>query len=294
MPDDFSLDPAHVRRQFNRAAVTYDDTDVLARATAEQMLARLEGIVHTPTHILDLGCGTGRDLAALSSRYPDARLSAIDSAGALVERIAPSGGVLSRLFKRAPRIDRIVADARALPLPPARVDMVWSNLMLNWLTDPAPALREMHRVMKVGGMLMFATLGPDTLKELRAALGAHGDAHVHPFIDMHDIGDALVGAGFGDPVMDMDVLTLTYRQFDDLIRDLRQSGSTNAASHRPRNLGQRQRWDAARAAYEHHRQEGRLPATFEIVYGHAWKPEPRTLDDGRAVIRFQPRPGAPR
>jgi malonyl-CoA O-methyltransferase len=292
MTDRFHIDPAQVRRQFNRAAPRYDAADVLARATAEQMLARLEGIVHTPAHVLDVGCASGRDLAALAQRYPEARLSGLDLAESLVGRIARPGGLVARMLRRGPRIDRVVGHAAALPFAPARFDMVWSNLMLNWLADPAPALAEMHRVMRVGGMLMFATLGPDTLKELRAALGAHGDAHVHPFIDMHDIGDALVRAGFGDPVMDMDTLTLTYSDFDGLLADLRDSGSANAADHRARGLGQRGRWQSARAAYEQFRNDGRLPATFEIVFGHAWKPEPRTLGDGRAVIRFQPRPGS--
>jgi len=291
MPASFQIDPAHVRRQFNRAAAHYDAADVLARATSEQMQARLEGIIHVPTHVLDLGCGTGRDLSDLARRYPDARLSALDSAEALIRQHASPAGLLSRLLRRGPRIDRVVGHAAALPFAGARFDMVWSNLMLNWLDDPAPALAEIHRVMKVGGMLMFATLGPDTLKELRTALGEHGDAHVHPFIDMHDIGDALVRAGFGDPVMDMDSLTLTYTRLDGLFADLRQSGSVNARADRPRGLGQRQRWQRAREHYERFRSEGRLPATFEIVYGHAWKPEPRTIEDGRAIIEFRPRPG---
>ncbi len=292
MSKPFEIDVTHVRRQFNRAADAYEQADVLARATAEQMEARLEGILHQPSHILDLGCGTGRDLVALAKRYPNARLSALDTAAGMVKQLPAPGGVVSRLLRRGPRIDRVVGRADALPFASARFDMVWSNLMLNWLHDPAPAFAEIHRVMRVDGMLMFATLGPDTLKELRAALGDAGELHVHPFIDMHDIGDALVRAGFGDPVMDMDALTLTYTEFDGLIADLRQSGSTNAAVHRPRGLGQRHRWQQARERYEQYRQAGRLPATFEIVYGHAWKPAPKTLDDGRSVIRFQPKPDA--
>lgn len=292
MSKPFEINPAHVRRQFNRAASSYDGADVLARATSEQMQARLEGIVHAPTHLLDLGCGTGRDLVDLARRYPEARLSALDAAEALVARIPKPAGRIARIVRRAPRIDRVVGHAAALPFGNARFDMVWSNLMLNWLDDPTAALTEIHRVMKVGGMLMFSTLGPDTLKELRAALAPSGEAHVHDFIDMHDIGDALVRAGFGDPVMDMETLTLTYTRLDGLFADLRQSGSINARADRPRGLGQRQRWQRAHNAYEHMRDEGRLPATFEIVYGHAWKPEPRTIDDGRAVIQFKPRPGA--
>jgi len=291
MPESFQINSRHVRRQFERAAARYEEADVLARVTAEQMEARLAGINHVPTHVLDLGCGQGRDLEVLTRHYPAARISAIDVAHAMVAHIQPAKGLMSRLLRKGPIVDRMVASATALPLPASTVDMVWSNLMLNWLDDPAPALREMHRVMKVGSMLMFTTLGPDTLKELRAALGDAGAAHVHPFIDMHDIGDALVQAGFSDPVMDMDTLTLTYNDFDDLMKDLRLSGSANAAEHRPRGLGQRSVWRAARTRYEQMRQDGRLPATFEVVYGHAWKPEPKTTDDGRDIIRFQPYPG---
>lgn len=294
MSSDFQLDRRRVRRQFSQAVAGYGDADVLARATAEQMDARLEGIVLQPGTVLDLGCGPGRDLPLLRQRYPDARLIAVDAAEAMVSAIEISRGWMARLRGRAAGIERLVGDATALPLAPGQVDMVWSNQMLNWLDDPAPALAEIHRIMRVGGMLMFATLGPDCLQELRAALGPHGNTHVHRFIDMHDIGDALVRAGFGDPVMDMDTITLTYPDLDTLVSDLRQSGSTNANAHRPRGLGARTRWQAAREHYDRRRQEGRLPATFEIVYGHAWKPEPRTIDDGREIVRFRPRPGSSR
>lgn len=291
MPESFQINSRHVRRQFERAAARYAEADVLARVTAEQMLERLEGINHTPAHILELGCGQGRDLHALAKRYPDARIHAMDVAHAMVRQIAPTKGLLTRLLRKTPVIDRLVGTATALPLKAGSVDMVWSNLMLNWLDDPAPALREAHRIMQVGGMLMFSTLGPDTLKELRAALGEAGGDHVHAFIDMHDLGDALVKAGFADPVMDMDTLTLTYADFDGLMADLRLSGSTNASEQRARGLGQRTIWRTARERYEQARQDGRLPATFEVVYGHAWKPEPKTIDDGRDIIRFQPYPG---
>lgn len=294
MGGDFSLDRARIRRHFGAAAASYDSVDVLARAVAQQMDARLEGILHQPEAILDLGCGTGRDLARLGERYPRALRVGADIAPAMLHQAAPPVGRLQRLLGRGNRPLFAAADAAALPFAHGRFDMLWSNLMLNWLDDPAPALKEMARVMKVGGMLMFATLGPDTLRELRDAFGDAEGRRVHRFIDMHDIGDALVAAGFSDPVMDMDTLTLTYTDLDGLFADLRQSGSGNASNRRPRTLSGKAGWQRARARYEARRTDGRLPATFEIVYGHAWKPEPRTTADGHAIIHFQPRPGGPR
>ena len=285
----FQLDSQRLRRHFDAAAPTYDTVDALARATSEQMDARLEGIVHTPKHILDLGCGTGRDLAALARRYPEADCVGADLSPAMVARIPAPAGWMARMIGRKQRIGRVAASANALPFARAAFDMVWSNLMLNWLDDPSAALAEIHRVTRIGGMLMFATLGPDTLKELRKALDDAEGVHVHRFIDMHDVGDALLGAGFENPVMDMDTLTLTYADFDALIADLRLSGSTNASVARPHGLGGRALWQRVRAQYETLRRDGRLPATFEVVYGHAWKPEPKTMEDGRAVIRFQSR-----
>ena len=293
MADDFRLDRRRLKQQFDTAAASCDAVDALSRAIGEQMDARLNGIVHTPQQVLDLGCGTGRDLAALARRYPEARLTAVDLSPAMVARIPHPRGLMARLTGRRRAPQRVAAHAEALPFARGQFDLLWSNLMLNWLDDPTAAVDEMHRVMRVGGMLMFATLGPDTLKELRAALNDTQAAHVHRFIDMHDIGDALVRAGFSDPVMDMETLTLTYTDFDALVADLRQSGSTNASIARPRGLGNRARWQRARAHYETLRRDGRLPATFEVVYGHAWKPAPKTLDDGRAVIKFQPRPATP-
>ena len=161
--------------------------------------------------------------------------------------------------------------------------------MLNWLHDPVPALKEMHRVLEVGGLLMFSTLGPDTLKELRACMPAGSGERVHRFIDMHDLGDALVTTGFGDPVMDMHTITLTYEDFDGLLRDLRNAGATNASVARPRGLSGKGSWQRAREAYERMRREGRLPATVEVIFGHAWKTAPKTTEDGRSIVQFHPK-----
>jgi malonyl-CoA O-methyltransferase len=296
----FHLDRGVLKRRFARAAATTDGADPLAREIARRMDERLDYIRVEPKRVLDLGCGTGPDLARLNARFPDALLLAADFCETMLSRARsrPLGvqqtGLLGRLLGRGPKPTPCVAtDARALPFARGSIGMVWSNLMLTALDDPLPALKEIHRVLEVGGMLMFSTLGPDTLRELRSALPAHAGERVHRFIDMHDIGDALVKAGFSDPVMDMEMVTLTYTDFDGLLADLRASGSTNASMARPRGLCGRSGWADARAIYERLRVAGRLPATFEVIQGHAWKAAPKTTDDGRAIVRFQPRPGRP-
>ncbi|MGH8714154.1 MAG: methyltransferase domain-containing protein, partial [Casimicrobiaceae bacterium] len=183
----------------------------------------------------------------------------------------------------------VCGDVRSLPIRPASVDLVWSNLALQWVDDLPLALAEFHRVLNVGGLLSFTTFGPDTLKELRSAFAAVDDAaHVNRFVDMHDIGDMLVQAGFADPVMDMEMITVTYGDAASLMRDLKAIGAQNARVERPRGMTGRRKWQRMLAALEAFRRDGRLPATFEVVYGHAWKPEPRFTDDGRAIVRFEP------
>ena len=169
---------------------------------------------------------------------------------------------------------------------------MWSNFALAASDDPAAVLREWQRVLEPEGLVMFSTLGPDTLKDLRAAFGSDASPHVHPFVDMHDIGDMLVTAGFADPVIDMELMTLTYPTLEGLLADLRRSGATNALATRRRGLTGRALWERARSAYAGPARGGRLPATFEVVYGHAWKPQPRATVDGRRIIRFDA--GAPR
>ena len=291
----FALDRHLLRRRFDRAAASCDSVDLLAREIARRMDERLDYIRVTPRRVLDLGCGTGADLPRLAERFPAATLLAADFAPAMLARAGArlrpqGGGLLRRLIGGRAAAPHFVADARALPLPRASLGLVWSNLMLPALDDPLPAFREVHRTLQVDGLFMFSTLGPDTLRELRAVLPAATGERVHRFIDMHDLGDALVQAGFSDPVMDMEMLTLTYAELDGLFADLRASGANNAARGRPRGLSGRSGWEAARAAYERLRRDGRLPASFEVIQGHAWKAAPKTTEDGRAIVRFQPRP----
>ncbi|GAA5179790.1 methyltransferase domain-containing protein [Niveibacterium umoris] len=292
IPQDFSLDRRAIRARFGRSAAHADAAGFLAREVAQRMAERLAYIRHEPGRILDAGCGNGADFTLLGSRYPAAERIGVDFAHPLLRLARGERSFFKRLLGSARNTDPrlLCADVEALPLPRAAVQMVWSNLMLNWLADPMPAIREMHRVLEVGGMLMFSTLGPDTLKELRAAMPAGIGERVHRFIDMHDLGDCLVRAGFAEPVMDMETITLTYTDLDGLLKDLRHAGATNASAARPRALAGKAGWARARAAYDQMRVEGRLPATVEVIYGHAWKAAPKTTEDGRAVIQFKPRP----
>jgi len=295
---DFQLDRRLLKQRFDAAATRYDSADVLAREIARRMDERLDYIRIAPKLIIDLGCGTGTDLLKLATRFPEAELIGLDFSLPMLkqcqQRITPPSGRARRFLERLTGSPSrgtalIAADANALPLPRASVSLAWSNLMLPGLHDPLPALQELHRVLEVGGLLMFSSFGPDTLRELREALPDRAGERVHRFIDMHDIGDVLVKAGFSDPVMDMEILTLTYSDLDSLLSDLRTSGGNNAALSRPRGLCGRNGWAAARAHYERLRTEGRLPATFEVIQGHAWKAPAKTTEDGRAVIQFRPR-----
>ena len=277
------------RRAFEHAAATYDAAAVLQREVGRRLFEHLDPIVIEPRRIVDLGCGTGEALAPMGKRYPNAELIGVDFAHAMLARARGRTGWLRRTFgSGAPRL--VCADAERLPLAHGSVDFVFSNLALQWCA-PQAAFAEAARVLPPGGLFMFSTLGPDTLKELRAAFG-DGVAHVHPFMDMHDLGDALVHAGFADPVMEMEVITLEYSRVDDLARDLKASGAHNALPHRAHGLTTPRRWKRMVERYEAHRRGDALPATFEIVYGHAWKVAPRRTADGRQVIDFRAR-GAP-
>ena len=289
-PESFRIDRQAVRKHFGRRAAQCDAVDSISREIASRMAERLDYVRLSPQCVLDLGCGIGADREALARRYPEALQLGVDFAvPALARQMPAQRGLLGRVLSRskAPRL--AAADALSLPLRPASVDMIWSNLMLNWLDDPLPALREMNRVLRVDGVVMFSTLGPDTLKELRAALPS---TSVHRFIDMHDIGDALVSAGFGDPVMDMQMLQVTYRSSDDLLRDLRLGGHVSADAARPRGLRSPAQWRNTLARLEEQRRDGVIPTTLEVVFGHAWKSLPKADADGNPIIRFERKPAA--
>jgi malonyl-CoA O-methyltransferase len=208
--------------------------------------------------ILDLGSGTGRAAPSLAERYPESFITALDLAPAM-------------LRKAAPHASAVCADASRLPFAAESLDLVFSNLMLQWCDEPDVVFDEVRRCLKPGGFFVFTTFGPDTLHELRAAWSAaDGSSHVHRFIDMHHIGDALVRAGFTEPVMDVERVRLTYADPLALMRDLKAIGAHNVTSGRARGLTGRARFARMTAAYEAWRQDGRLPATYEVIYGAAW------------------------
>lgn len=281
-----AIDLAALRRAYARAAQGYADAAVLAREVEGRMLERLQYVKLEPSRILDAGCGAGDGARRLAERYPHAQVVGLDFAYPMLRAAAGREAWLRRVFQR-PRIDRLCADFAKLPLPAACVDLAWSNLSLDCAGDPQPVMKELQQALRVGGLLMFSCYGPDTLKELRQAFAAHDSApHVHAFTDMHDLGDMLAACGFSSPVMDMEVITLTYAEIETLFSDLRASGQENVGAGRRRGLTGKGVMTAMRAEYERLRRGGRLPASFEIVYGHAWKPEPRRTADGHAIIRM--------
>lgn len=274
-----SLDYRAVRRSFDAASGDYDAAAVLQREVRGRLLDRLEFVKLEPLVILDLGAGTGHASRSLKDRYPKARVIALDLAeGMLVEA--------RRRFGWLRRFERVCADAGGLPLKDRSVDLVVSNLMLQWCDPPDAVLAEVRRVLKPGGLFTFTSLGPDTLRELRVAWSSVDDRpHVHRFVDMHDLGDALVRAGLAEPVLDVENFTLTYKDARSLMGELKTIGARNASQDRSPGLMGRGALRKVENAYEQFRQHGVLPATYEVVYGQAWGrvQEPRPANPGGEV-----------
>ncbi|HEX5364211.1 MAG TPA: malonyl-ACP O-methyltransferase BioC [Gallionella sp.] len=283
--NEFEIDKKQVRRAFSRAAADYDAAAVMQREVCARMLERLDYIKLQPSRILDIGSGTGWGTRQLAERYPSAQLVALDIAIGMLRNARGRSGWWQKLFGGAKQ-GYVCADVEALPVAAASVDMVWSNLALQWCNDLPATFVELHRVLKVDGLLMFSTFGPDTLKELRRAFdGVDGHNHLNRFADMHDIGDMLVRGGFAEPVMDMEYLTLTYEDVRGVLHDLKAIGAHNATSGRGQGLMGKQAWARLIDNYESSRSNGKLPATYEVVYGHAWKPKPRTTRDGASIVQ---------
>ncbi|HET8608383.1 MAG TPA: malonyl-ACP O-methyltransferase BioC [Burkholderiales bacterium] len=286
MNDDLLVDKRRMRQAFDRAAGDYDAAAVLQHEVCRRMLGRLDYIKHEPALIVDAGCGTGNALPGLRERYRKAAIVALDIAPAMLRRAR------ARLPRRLLRFGAAAAhavcgDIEQLPLKSAAAGMVWSSLALQWVNDAETAFAEIARVLAPGGLLMFSTLGPDTLKELRAAYdAADAHRHVNRFIDMHDLGDMLLAAGFADPVMDMEYVTLTYTDVRALMRDLKAIGARNALYGRPPGLSGKAALTAVARGYESLRRDGRLPATFEVVYGHAWMSQRRHRADDLQPIHL--------
>ncbi len=268
---DFVIDKAWLRESFTNAATSYNQVAVLQQEVAKRLIERLDYIKLVPESQLDLGSGTGYCSNMLLARYPKAALCSMDIAlGMLTYARAQK----SWLHKWRHKQSFICADAEALPIGRDSMDLVVSSLALQWCFDLTAVFTHLQQAIKPGGLFMFATMGPDTLKELRQSwASSDNQSHVSGFYDMHDIGDSLLRAGFSDPVMDVEHIKLTYSQVKDLMGDLKKLGSRNAVVDRSRGLTGKHKFQQMLAAYEEFRTDDGLPATYEIVFGHAWVPE---------------------
>jgi malonyl-CoA O-methyltransferase len=268
MSDQYLLDKARVRASFSRAAETYDAAAVLQKLVREEMLSRLDLVNISPQAILDAGCGTGHGSFELQKRFKNAQVFSLDIAMGMLQKTKSQQPILQKIFNHQAQI---CADIENLPIVDNSVDLVWSNLALQWCNDLDKCFAEFKRVLKPNGLLMFSTAGPDTLKELRAASN-NGHTHVSRFIDMHDIGDALTRAGLNAPVLDVEHYTLTYDDAKSAMKDLKSIGAHNATQGRARGLQGKGFLQNLAQNYEQFRINGKLPATYEMIYGHAWKP----------------------
>jgi len=285
-----SVNRQHIKKHFSHAAPSYDDAAILQKTVAERIDGRLElTTIHTQT-ILDLGAGTGLLTEKVMARYPNAQLFAVDLSVSMLKQAEPRlqkarfpqlGQTLNHWLQQCQLSKPLVfkqgavpinADVYQLPFADQSVDLIVSNLMLQWCDDLDAVFAEFRRVLRPEGLIMFTTFGPDTLKELRQAWKAADPEqdHVNQFIDMHDIGDALIRAGFGQPVMDMELFTLTYDQPMGVLKDLKAIGATNANLNRSQGLMGKTRFQTMLKAYEQLRKQGKIPATYEVVHGHAW------------------------
>jgi len=274
------LEKRQVRNAFDRAATSYDQSAVLQREVSNRMFERLSYIKYVPERILDAGSGTGFGSRKLAEHYPQSQLLAVDIALGMLQQAQSQDNQASGWRRywpfREKQVKYVNTDIEQLPFVDESFGMVWSNLALQWCNDLGRTFSEINRILTTDGLFMFSTFGPDTLKELRQAFGqVDGFTHVNRFVDMHDIGDLLVHNRFATPVMDMEYITLTYDDVMKVMRDLKAIGAHNVAHGRQQGLMGKSKWQKVVEYYETQRINGKLPATFEVVYGHAWKLPPK-------------------
>ena len=286
--DNYLIDKARVRASFDRASISYDASAILQKQVREEMLSRLDLVKISPKTVLDAGCGTGHGSFSLQRRFSNAQVVSMDIALGMLRQTKLGQPFLTRFFGKH---NVLCADIESLPIADNAIGLVWSNLALQWCNDLDAAFNEVTRVLQLNGLFMFSTFGPDTLKELRIATqlsdNQQNNTHVSRFIDMHDIGDALTRAGFSAPVLDVERYTLTYDNVLNVMQDLKNIGAHNATSGRGRGLKGRGFLKNLTQHYEQFRRDGKLPATFEVVYGHAWKSSNTRADqDSVSPITF--------
>ena len=293
LPQKF--DKNSVRRAFDRAADSYQQFAVLQAEVCHRLLEKLEMVKISPQVILDAGTGTGSAVPALFARYKKAQVVTFDLSEKMLSKAAQHGSLL-----RSPQA--VCGDIEQLPFADNSFDLVFSSLSMQWCNDLNAAFVEAKRVLKPGGLYVFTTFGPDTLKELRHSWSQVDEAnHVNQFVDMHDIGDVLLHDGFAEPVMEAEILTVTYDAVEGLMRDLKAIGANvtataqqiEAGSVSParKGLGGKSVLQTVRQGYEKYRQDGLLPATYEIIYGHAWKPAleiSKNKPDNQQFVKFEP------
>ncbi|MGK0297527.1 MAG: malonyl-CoA O-methyltransferase [Gammaproteobacteria bacterium] len=268
LEENFSFfDKKRLLKNFNAAAVNYDSAAVLQKYTGGELLDRLNLVRLAPKTILDLGSGPGEMSRALSSRYKKSRVVQIDFAESMLRQSMAGEN------KDTKRYSYLCADAEALPIKKGAVDLVYSNLMLQWCPNLAKLFADVFYSLRPGGLFIFSSLGPDTLFELRDSWAAvDEEPHVNMFQDMHVLGDAMVGAGFAEPVIEVDNVVITYSSVSELMADLKTLGARNASSQRRKSLTGKERLRRVYEEYEKWREDGKLPSTYEVIYGHAWTP----------------------
>ena len=263
------MNKTHRIHNFNDSAASYDIVAILQREIGNRLLDRLDFVKMAPSCVLDVGAATGYCARLLEKRYKGADIICLDIAENRLQLARKKTGWFHRQHF-------ICGDMEALPLADASVDILFSNLTFQWTTSLTHTFAECFRVLKPGGLIMFSTFGPDTLKELRASWAAiDSDIHVNSFIDMHDVGDALLAARFSQPVVDRENITMTYKHVKQLLEDLKGLGASqvDAPKHKRHFVG-KEKMQAMIKFYEsHYHQDGCFPATYEVLYAHAWKPE---------------------
>ncbi len=274
---------------FNKASVSYEEAAVLQKHVLGEMFLRLKLLKINPEIILDLGCGPGNAGPDLKATYRPRDLIYLDFAYDMLKKAEQKNkDHFLKSFSNKTSQQFICADMEAIPLSEGSVDMIWSNLSLQWCNHLDQVFTQIGKILKHNGLFIFSTFGPSTLHELRASLASFSQhSHVNQFIDMHDIGDALVGCGFSDPVLDVDLYTLTYSTFKEIMYDLKYIGARNALEGRAKGMTGKGFLYQLEKSYETYRADKKLPASYEVVYGHAWKVN-KPLDES-SVVKFYPK-----
>ncbi|MBV1908296.1 MAG: malonyl-ACP O-methyltransferase BioC [Kangiellaceae bacterium] len=278
-----SIEKKAIAESFSKAAPLYEASAFLQKEVASRLFERLEIMNVKPSNILDAGCGTGYCTRILNKQFPKANTVGVDLAPGMItqaELNEKKKGLLSKLSFSS-KIKYQVADVEKLPFADNSFELVFSSLTLQWLIESKNVYQELNRVLKPGGLLIFSTLGPDTLIELKESW-QHVDEgiHVNHFVDMHIVGDQVHAAQFENTVMDRDVITLTYQTMLGLMKDLKAIGAHNLDQNRSRGLLGKSKFKRLENHYESFRwDDGQLPATYEVVYGHAWKKKGKPKGD---------------